>query len=369
MLGRLKGAPVNDGPMLIIANPTSGRGKGTRIAAAVSEFLGAQGVEVEVRHTTASGDAEHIARETIATRCCLNTPPPSQGEGGGEGPIRTHHPSPDLSPQGERGIQAQPASRPLRCVVACGGDGTVQQVANVLAELRSSLGDACPVLGLAPAGRCNDFARAFGIPTDPAIITDVLLNGRALPTDLGRVNGRYFCTVATAGADAEVSNYVDTMRMPLRGTLAYLYGAIRVLIHYRPYDIKITGDFGVVERPMLLASTANTSCYGGAIRIAPDADPTDGLLDLCVIDRVTRLRAITLIPALLAGRHGRCPAVHFLRARNLTIESRHPLELWADGERIARTPATIEVVPAALRVLRPSNQRTPEIHISPSRRS
>mgnify|MGYP001564258506 CR=1 FL=1 len=303
---------MNSGPMLIIVNPSSGKGKGSRTAAAVAELVRQHGVDVEVRHTAASGDAERIARAAMAS-----------------------------------------GTRPLRCVVACGGDGTVQEIANALADARSSLGDACPTLGLAPAGRCNDFARAFRIPTDPAAMADILVNGHALPADLGRVNGRYFCTVATAGVDAEVSSFVDTMRMPLRGTLAYLYGAIRVLIRYRPYDMTITGDFGVIERPVLLASTANTSCYGGAIRIAPDADPTDGLLDLCVIDRVTRLRAIALIPALLAGKHGRCPAVHFLRTQRLTIESRRPLELWADGERIARTPATIEVVPAALRVLQP----------------
>jgi len=303
---------VNSGPVLIIVNPSSGKGKGSRTAAAVADLVRQHGVDVEVRQTAASGDAERIAREAIAS-----------------------------------------STRLLRCVVACGGDGTVQEVASVLADARPSLGDACPALGLAPAGRCNDFARAFAIPTDHEFIADVLLNGRPLPTDLGRVNGRYFCTVATAGADADVSSFVDTMRMPLRGTLAYLYGAIRVLIHYRPYDMKITGDFGAIEKPMLLASTANTSCYGGAIRIAPDADPADGWLDLCVVDRVGRLRAIALIPSLLAGKHGRCPAVHFLRTQRLTIESRHPLELWADGERIARTPATIEVVPAALRVVQP----------------
>ena len=300
---------MNDGPVLIIANPTSGRGKGSRTAAAVAELLRSRGVNVEVRHTTAAGSAECIAREALAT-----------------------------------------GSRPLRCIVACGGDGTIQEIANVLAEAGSNRGDACPVLGLAPAGRCNDFARAFGIPTDPEVIADVLLNGRTLPSDLGRVNGRYFCTVATAGVDAEVSSFVDTMRLPLRGTLAYLYGAIRVLIRYRPYEMRITGDFGAIEKPMLLASSANTSCYGGAIRIAPDADPADGQLDLCIVDRVGRLRAIALIPSLLAGRHGRCPAVHFLRTRRLTIESPRPLEIWADGERIARTPANIEVVAAAIRV-------------------
>jgi len=303
---------VNSGPVLIIANPTSGNGRGSRTAAAVAELLRRQGIDVEIRHTAASGDAERFAQEAMV----INSPASA-------------------------------------CIVACGGDGSVQEIANALASARPALCDACPALGLAPAGRCNDFARAFRIPTDPAVIADVLLNGRALPTDLGRVNGRYFCTVATAGADADVSSYVNSMRMPLRGTLAYLYGAIRVLIHYRPYDMKITSDFGVIERPMLLASTANTSCYGGAIRIAPDADPADGRLDLCVVDRVSRLRAIALIPSLLAGRHGRCPAVHFHRTERLTIESPRPLEIWADGERIARTPATIEVAPAAIRVVRP----------------
>lgn len=344
-------ASVNSGPLLIIANPTSGRGRGLRTAKAVTEILRSHGVDVEVHHTAASGDAERIAKEAIAG-----------------------------------------APQPPQCIVACGGDGTVQEIANALADARPSLGDACPVLGLAPSGRCNDFARAFDIPTDPAVIADVLLNGRPMPTDLGRVNGRYFCTVAAAGVDAEVSSFVDTMRMPLRGTLAYLYGAIRVLIRYQPYDMTITGDFevgngecrmrkiemglksakssrvdsvnsifdirhstldsGVIDRPMLLATTANTSCYGGAIRIAPDARPDDGRLDLCVVDRVSRLRAIALIPSLLAGTHGRCPAVHFLRTQRFIIESPHPLEIWADGERIARTPATIEAVPGAVRVLR-----------------
>lgn len=303
---------MNCGPILIIVNPISGKGRGSHTADSVAELVRRQGVDVEVCYTAAAGDAERIAREMVAS-----------------------------------------GTHPLRCIVACGGDGIVQGIANALADARPSLGDSCPALGLAPVGRCNDFARAFRIPTDPAAIADILVNGHALPTDLGRVNGRYFCTVATAGVDAEVSSFVDTMRMPLRGTLAYLYGAIRVLIRYRPYDMTITGDFGVMEGPMLLASSANTSCYGGAIRIAPDADPGDGQLDLCVVDRISRLRAIALIPALLAGKHGRCPAVHFLRTQRLTIESRHPLELWADGECIARTPATIEVVPAALRVLQP----------------
>ena len=101
---------------------------------------------------------------------------------------------------------------------------------------------------------------------------------------------------------------------------------------------------------MFLASSANTSTYGGAIRIAPDAVPTDGLIDLCVIDRVTRLRAFALLPTVLLGRHQSLKIVRFMRTKRLTIESDERLELWADGEKIGTTPVCVEAVPGAVRV-------------------
>ncbi len=298
--------------MLIVVNPASGRGRGLGTAQAVAGRLESRGVSVTTRHTRAPGDAERITREAAG----------------------------DAS------------SRP-GCVVACGGDGTLQEVANALAKLAPTLGAACPALGLAPAGRCNDFSRALGVGRDPAAIADVLIEGQPVPIDLGKVNDRYFCTVATLGVDAEVSSFVDGMRMPLRGTPAYVYGALRVLARYRPYPLRLAGDFGVIERPVFLASTANTASYGGAIKIAPAAVPTDGLLDLCVIDRVSRLRAFMLLPIVLSGRHGSLRIVSFLRTRRLTIDAPRPLELWADGERVARTPVAIEAAPAALRVIVP----------------
>ena len=109
----------------------------------------------------------------------------------------------------------------------------------------------------------------------------------------------------------------------------------------------------MIDKLVFLASSANTSSYGGAIRIAPGASPTDGMLDLCIIDAVSRLRSLTLLPAVLLGRHACCPEVQFIQTKRLTIEADQPLELWADGERIARTPVTIEVVPGAVRVVLP----------------
>ena len=299
----------------MIANPTSGRGRGRRTADGVGERLHAHGFEVVARFTERRGDGERIAAAVL-----------------GDSDRRPH------------------------IIVACGGDGTIQEIANALATLRENTGIARAALALAPAGRCNDFARALGIAPNIDSIVAAITDGEPREIDLGRVNGRHFCTVATAGIDAEVTNFVDRMRMPLAGTPAYVYGALRMLLRYRPYHVRMEGDFGRIECPIFIASTANTSSYGGAIPIAPSADPTDGLLDVCVITYMSKLRALAMIPRVMRGRHLLHPQVHFVQTRRYTLSSEEPLELWADGERIATTPATIEVVPAAISVYTPGTR-------------
>lgn len=296
-----------DRSFLIIVNPTSGKGRGRRVAEILANRIRTAGCRAVVRETSKAGDAERISRDACADA--------------------------ELRPT---------------CVVACGGDGTMQEVANALAPLDQTIGDSAPAMGVAPVGRCNDFAHALGIPTDPDAMAEIILHGVPRRIDLGRANDRFFCTVATLGVDAAVSSYVDQMRMPLRGTIAYVYGALRVLARYKPYHLRIQGDFGTMEKPVFLASSANTSTYGGSIRIAPDAVPTDGLIDFCVIDRVSRLRALTLLPMVLLGRHRSLKIVRFIRTHHLEIESDEPLDLWADGEKICTTPVRIEAVPGAL---------------------
>jgi len=296
---------------LIIANPTSGGGRAQRTAHDVAALLRARSVPVDIAFTARPGDARVFAADAIEKRA------------------------------------------DLACIVACGGDGTVQEVAGSIASMGDMQGGWRPLLGLAPAGRCNDFATAFGIGTNPQDIFNVLVGGHASAVDLGRINDAYFCTVATVGIDAEVSAFVESMRMPLRGTAAYIYGAIRVLMRYKAPRLRLEGDFGVIERELLMASSANTSTYGGAIRIAPEAVPTDGQLDVCLVDPMSRLRALRLLPALMAGNHVGQPEIQFVRTRRIVVNSETPLEIWADGERVARTPATFEVAPAAIQVLCP----------------
>ncbi|MFQ5461223.1 MAG: diacylglycerol/lipid kinase family protein [Phycisphaerae bacterium] len=299
--------------VIILANPTSGRGRAIRTARAVASLLRARGADVAIHETTGSGDAETFSR-----------------------------------------TQSRSEDRP-GVIVACGGDGTIQQVVNALAPLKPDLGDRCPVVGIAPAGRCNDFSHNLGIPGDPGRIADILLTGTARPVDLGQVNGRYYCTVVTVGIDADISSYVDTMKMPLRGTPAYIYGTLQVLRKYRGRSIRVSGDVDAFEQHVFLASTANTPSYGGAIGIVPHASPFDGTLDFCLIDRLTRMRSVAMLVRVLRGTHVDRPEVHFAKAKQLRIETDDPVDLWADGERIGTTPAEINVAAGAVRILLPSS--------------
>ncbi|MEK6677051.1 MAG: diacylglycerol kinase family protein [Planctomycetota bacterium] len=299
--------------ILIIVNPKSGRGKAEQKSKRLAEILQQRGRQVRIEPTRGRGDAERIAFAAI---------------------------------ESDR-------ERPT-CIVACGGDGIISEIAHVLATARSSLGDQCPTMALAPAGRCNDFAKALRVPQKRDVIASLITNGVAKPIDLGWVNGRHFCTVAAFGIDAAITRYVDTTPMPLRGTPAYLVATLRVLKVFAPPTITIEGPFGRMERQILVASVANTPTYGGAIPIAPQADATDGQLDICLIDPVSKFRILTLLPRILLGRHSHQPEVLFLRTSKLTLESSRPLEIWSDGEPISSTPATIQVVPAALRVMLPN---------------
>ena len=295
--------------ILIIANPTSGKGRHPKLLEQVTDYLRAAGADVEVVYTQARGDAERIARTA-----------------------------------------AEDEARRPRCIAVSGGDGTIQEVVNGLVPLSKTLGDDAPILGIIPSGRCNDLAHALKLPTEPHAVARVLLRREPTAIDLGCVNGRYFCTVATLGFDAAVSRYVDDMRIPLTGTIAYLYGAAITLLRYRPTQVRLTGDFGTHEGRVFLASTANTATYGGSIPIAPGASPTDGVFHLCIIGDVRAISRLRLLYRATRGTHIHHPQVHLLETHTVQVETPTPQELWADGEHIADTPAKLSIERGAIRV-------------------
>ena len=293
----------------IIANPAAGRSRAERSAKVLARAIQSQGERVECLVTSGPGNAEELAREAVKTG----------------------------------------ATR----VVACGGDGTVHEVVNGL--MSAANGPDGAALGIISSGRCNDLNFALGLPNSAAKAVDYLVRSTVRSIDLGRIGDRYFTTIATLGFDSEVSQYVEQGSPPrfLRGTASYLYGAVVMLIRYRSKWVHLKGDFGEFEGDLFLAATGNTHRYGGRMKVTPSAVVDDGLLDICLVRPVPRREVLRMIPKTFYGGHVDHPAVSIHQTRRLEIDSKEPLSLWADGELITQTPATIEVVPGGLSVLVP----------------
>jgi diacylglycerol kinase (ATP) len=291
---------------LIIANPVSGAQAAPQAAAEVLARLKSAGQEAELQLTQKRGHARELAAAAV--------------QGG------------------------------LDVVVACGGDGTLQEIATALEET--------PVaMGVLPRGRCNDFARAIPLPRrgTAADLATILLARKQRRVDLGAVGTQRFLSIATLGFDSEVSRFVETRRLPLKGTAAYLYGVVHMLVSYRFPRVRLSGDFGVREGRILLVATGNTDSYGGALRVCPGAKLDDGQFQVCFARAVSRPTVLfSLLPRLLKGTHIHHPAVEMLTTRRLEISTPDgPQWICADGETLCQTPCTFTIRPGTLRLIVP----------------
>lgn len=234
-------------------------------------------------------------------------------------------------------------------LAACGGDGTIHEVVQVVA------GTACP-LAVAPGGRGNDLARALGVPADPAALARMVLAGATRRLDVGTTGGRRFLSVAALGFDAAVSARAAQGLWGLRGLAAYIAAVLLTLARFRGPVVEIQGIRNAFRGRILLVATANTPTYGGGIQIAPGAVPDDGLFRVCLIRAVSRRTVLRLLPLAIAGRHLEHPAVEVWDTPFLEVKADPPSVLYADGEPLGGTPARLEVLPGALHMLVPAER-------------
>jgi diacylglycerol kinase (ATP) len=192
------------------------------------------------------------------------------------------------------------------------------------------------------------------IPTKPVEAIEVLLKGATRQVDLGKIGDHYFDTIVTCGYDAEVSRRVTEEGAPFSGTASYVYTAITTLFSYQSPDARLEGDFGSYEGKILLTATGITASYGGGMKIVPEAIIDDGLFDVCIIEPVPHRTVLRLLVTLFWGGHAGHRAVRMHRTKSLTIETDPPILLYADGERICYTPATVEIVERGLTVIAPA---------------
>ncbi|CAM3041912.1 diacylglycerol kinase [Mycobacterium intermedium] len=236
-------------------------------------------------------------------------------------------------------------------VVVTGGDGVITNALQVLA------GTDVP-LGIIPAGTGNDHARAFGIPThDPDAAADVVVDGYTETIDLGQIrdsNGvtKWFGTVAATGFDSLVTDRANRMTWP-HGRLRYYVAMFAELSQFRalPFRLVLDGD-REIEADLTLTAFGNTRSYGGGLLICPNADPTDGLLDITMVAAGSRTKLIRFFPTLMKGAHVELDEVTTARAKSIHVEC-PGINVYADGDYACPLPAEISVVPAALQILRP----------------
>jgi len=271
------------------------------------------------------------------------------------------------------GLPASPDQADV--VLLFGGDGTVHRHLGQLVRL------GLPVLVVA-AGSGNDFARSVGLgrvrdslaawrkfcageakvrSVDLGVIAAVENAGGAPApyVPLAPHGSRYFCCVAGVGLDGEVARRANRLPRWLRGHGGYVLTVVPTIFTFTPLPMKILTSSGGKdeswtvrsEQPTLVAAFANAPSFGGGMKIAPRAKMDDGLLDICIVGAVSPLRLLRLFPRVYSGHHLSMREMEYFQASRVRIETEHPLDVYADGEYVCRTPVEVGLHRAALKIV------------------
>jgi diacylglycerol kinase (ATP) len=232
-------------------------------------------------------------------------------------------------------------------VLVVGGDGALHAVLDHVA-------DSDLVFGLIPAGTGNDTARSLGIPVkNPDAAVDLVIRGHLRSIDLARTDEAYVATVVASGFDSKVNERANDMTWP-RGNMRYHLGTIAELRAFEPLHYTLTLDGETIEREAMLVAVGNGPSYGGGIRICEGASMDDGLLDVVVINPLSKPKLLRVYPRLYKGTHVNIPEFERHRVREVTLSS-PGIVAYGDGERLGALPMTTTVSPGALKVFAPSS--------------
>lgn len=280
---------------LLLINPTSGGGNGKKIGEEIANFLN----QHHVAHTDISGSSF----ESALTNLRLALTNPSSG------------------------------------VIAVGGDGMVHLAIQALA------GSRIPLV-IIPAGTGNDFARSLSLPLDkPLEIMRKALLEEPRAIDLGKVNDRWFADILSTGFDSLVNERANRFRW-IRGKIKYNIAILMELPLFKPKEYSFRVDGVEFQTHAMLIAIGNGSCYGGGMKVCPDARFDDGLFDLMILGPISKFEFLRVFPKVFSGAHVHHPAVKIMRGKSVEMTS--DSIAYADGERIGPLPIDAKIVPSAL---------------------
>lgn len=229
--------------------------------------------------------------------------------------------------------------------VVMSGDGLVAIVGGALA------GGDVP-LGIFPAGRGNDLARVLDIPSEPAGAVSVIASWQARTIDVGEANGQRFLGIASVGFDSECNRIANETKL-IKGRFVYAYSVPRALIAWKPARFTLRIGEENMRFSGWSVAAANSSTFGGGMRVAPDASLDDGEFDIVMVGETGKLRYLSNLPKVFKGTHVDNEEVRIVRARSFELSASRPFAVYADGEHLTDLPASLRVLPRALSVVAP----------------
>jgi len=256
-------------------------------------------------------------------------------------------------------IASEYMDRGVDRIYSVGGDGTLNTIVNGM--MRSGHKGSCSLAAI-PSGSGNDFIRSLqtGDSTFKYNSLDELLirmmDGSEKTIDVAKVNEDFYINIASLGFDGEVADMTNRLkRYPLfAGRFAYLSGVFITLVKCTRHKLRIDIDGNIMDEEVLLTAIANGKYYGGGMKAAPNADVSDGLLEICLIKRIGRLKIIMLLPKFIKGLHGSIPEVSFYKAARVEVTCRDETPVNIDGE-VKHTKNTVfEIIPEAIRFVVPA---------------
>lgn len=281
----------------VIYNPAAGRGRARSHIREVEQNLRALGAEFDVQGSGSPAELTRLAAEASRSDC-------------------------------DR-------------VLICGGDGSLNLALRDFDLQRGTL-------ALVPLGSGDDFARVNGIPRNVRAACELAVRGNPREVDIALVNDLRYSGVAGVGFDSEVARYANGVKV-LRGSAVYLFAILRILPSFRPHRVRINGR----DENVMFVVFGNSPQYGSGIRIVPDADLHDGLLDSCIVHETSRLQLLLTLPLAYKGTHVRKPFVEIRRGAEFFVETPEPLDVFADGEPLSTTPARFRIAAERLRIVAP----------------
>jgi len=227
-------------------------------------------------------------------------------------------------------------------IIAVGGDGTVREVASVLKLSGVEM-------GIIPVGTGNDFAKGLKLPLDVLQALEIALEGDVVNVDAALANDAFFINVGGFGFDVNVAKYTENYKKRLNGMLPYLMGVMRSLIRLKAIDVTIHADDNEpFQESMLMLPVCNGTHFGGGMNIGPNANPSDGLLDVCIVKKIGRLKLLNILPKIIKGTHVGLKCVHYFKAKTIYIDAPEGFDLQLDGEIMPGTPVRFKVLEGAI---------------------